>query len=188
MTAPLSSAHIPMARTQKGVTLLVAIIFLLIITVLAISSMHGVSLESRITANLKQQKNLTAAAEAGLRIGESSISTITAPTSVRACTTTTCLPWTLSDMTTTGNFDTPTLFTAANAANVATVQTAYNTQIQWYVVQLGKLKGTSQNNCAVKGCGAWYYEINSCASTVLCTSDTTTRRVILRTVIARYYP
>ena len=71
---------------------------------------------------------------------------------------------------------------------MATATTAYNTQIQWYVVQLGMLNGQSLNNCAIKGCGAWYYEVNACASTVLCTSDTTTQRVILRTVIARYYP
>jgi type IV pilus assembly protein PilX len=187
MTAPLRSPPFPMARHQAGVTLLVAIIFLLIITVLAISSMHGVSLESRITANLKQQKTLKSAAEAGLRMGENSISKIAAPTSVKACTTTTCLPWVLSELSTTTNVDTPTQFVAANAANMATNTTAYNTQIQWYVVQLGKLNGTSQNNCAVMGCGNWYYEVNSCASTVLCTSDTTTPRVILRTVIARYY-
>jgi len=188
MTVSLRSTHFPMARHQAGVTLLVAIIFLLIITVLAISSMHGVSLESRITANLKQQKTLRSAAEAGLRMGESSISKIAAPTSVKACTATTCLPWVQSELTTTATVDTPTQFVAANAANMATATTAYNTQIQWYVVQLGMLNGQSLNNCAIKGCGAWYYEVNACASTVLCTSDTTTQRVILRTVIARYYP
>ncbi|MEB0042450.1 MULTISPECIES: PilX N-terminal domain-containing pilus assembly protein [unclassified Pseudomonas] len=188
MNVSLRSTHFPMARQQAGITLVVAIIFLLIITVLAISSMRGVSLESRITANLKQQKTLRSAAEAGLRMGELSIGTTVAPTSVKTCTTTTCLPWVQSELTATSSVDTPSQFVAANATNMATAATAYNTKIQWYVVQLGMLDGKSQNSCAIKGCGAWYYEVNACASTVLCTSDTTTQRVILRTVIARYYP
>jgi len=185
----LGAPHLPMAHKQRGATLLVAIVFLLIITILGISSMRGVALESRITANLKQQKTLMNAAEAGLRIGESSIGTTEAPATAKACTTINCLSWTLEELLVTvdANIDTPTRFGTGNAANVATVSTGYATKIQWYVVQLGKLGVASTNDCAAKGCGVWYYEVNACASTVLCTSDTTTRRVMLRTVIARYY-
>lgn len=55
---------------QRGVSLLVALIFLLIITVLAIANMREVSLESRITGNLIEQKQLLNVAEASVRDGE----------------------------------------------------------------------------------------------------------------------
>lgn len=179
----------PMAFSQSGVTLIVALVFLLIITVLGISSMRGVALESRITGNLKQEKVLEEAAEAGLRIGELSITRVNgtvAPAVVRTCTTDVCMPWMVSELTADPNFDTPTRFTSTYATNVATVS-GYDTKIQWYVVQIGKLD-KSMNSCALTGCGVLYFEVNSCASTVLCTSDTTTRRVIKRSVYAHYYP
>lgn len=189
MTAAFEGKRLNLRSKQSGVTLIIAIIFLLLITLLGISSMRGVSLESRITGNLKEQKILTAAAEAGLRMGENSIPSNIAPTVVVQCNPKVCMPWQLSDLPVSKlTVDTPSVFT--NATNVATVATGYDssiTQIQWYVVQLGKLGAVSQNSCAARGCGTWYYEVNSCASTVLCTSDTTTPRVILRSVIARTY-
>lgn len=178
----------PMAD-QAGVTLIVALVFLLIITVLGISSMRGVALESRITGNLKQERILEEAAEAGLRIGENSIPTNRLPDqNTDTCTSTDCMPWMLSDLTasTTTNIDTPNRFTSAYANKVATVSSGYNTSIQWYVVQIGKLF-ISRNDCAATGCGVVYFEVNSCASTVPCTSDTTTPRVIKRTVYAQNY-
>lgn len=174
---------------QSGVTLIVALVFLLIITVLGISSMRGVALESRITGNLRQEKILTEAAEAGLRIGENSIPANKLPDkNTTTCTSTDCTPWILSDLVTDATVtDTPSRFTSIYATKVATVTTGYDTKIQWYVVQIGKLD-KSMNSCALTGCGVIYFEVNACASTVLCTSDTTTRRVILRSVFARYYP
>lgn len=180
-------------RDQAGATLLVALMMLLIITLLALSSLRGVSLESRITGNLKLQKTLTNAAEGALRMGENSISASKAPSVTPICgtaTPATCLPWKKADLLPlTASFDTPTRFGAGNASNVANVTTNYDVNVQWYVVDLGNItvQASSQNNCALTGCGPRYYEVNACASTVLCTSDTTTPRVMLRTVIARYY-
>lgn len=177
-------------RDQAGTTLLVALVMLLIITLLALSSLRGVSLESRITGNLKLQKTLTNAAEGALRIGESSINASKAPSVIAACVPATCMPWRKADLLPlTANLDTPTRFGSGNSANVANVTTNYDVKVQWYVVDLGNItvQASSQNNCALTGCGPRYYEVNSCASTVLCTSDTTTPRVMLRTVIARYY-
>lgn len=169
-------------RHQAGATLLVAIMMLLIITLLALSSMRGVSLESRITGNLKQQKTLVNAAEAGLRMGETSITQWQCQpnTSYKTCIL-------LSTITANANADTPQLFnTSNNAANLNSVTSGYDVKIQWYIVDLKFLGGQSQNNCALltRDCGRHYYEITACASTVLCSSDTTTQRVILRTVFA----
>ena len=176
-------------RDQTGATLLVAIMMLLVITLLALSSMRGVSLESRITGNLKLQKTLFNAAEGGLRIGEKSISTTKAASLDSTCIAASCLRWSISDpaLAATTSKDTPLRFTTADGSNVTSLTTNYDVKVQWYVVDLGNLVGSSQGNCAITGCGPHHYEVNACASTVLCTSDTTTPRVILRTVIARYY-
>lgn len=55
---------------QRGVTLLVALVMLLVMTVLGISSMRGVSLESRITGNRAESLRLYNTADAALREAE----------------------------------------------------------------------------------------------------------------------
>lgn len=173
---------------QNGATLLVALMMLLIITLLALSSMRGVSLESRITGNLRLQKTLTNAAEAGLRIGEKSIEkwkcTPAAGNSNKPCMP---IPSTVVD----GDY--PLAFTAANLANINLVTTyqynpvtGNNVEIEWYVIDLRFLDGQARNTCVLleQDCGRHYYEITACASNVRCSSDATTQRVILRTVYA----
>lgn len=182
-----TSGRIGAAVRQSGATLLVAIMMLLIITLLALSSMRGVSLESRITGNLKMQKTLFNAAEAALRIGENSISRTVPASASSVCNSTFCLRWSLADLAIPASKDTPTRFTTADGNNVTALANSYDVKVQWYVVDLGNLGGLSLGNGAATGYGFHYYEVNACASTVLCTSDTTTPRVTLRTVIARYY-
>jgi type IV pilus assembly protein PilX len=161
---------------------------LLIITLLALSSMRGVSLESRITGNLRLQKTLTNAAEAGLRIGEESIKKWQC-TPAAGNINKPCMPI----PTTVVNGDYPLAFTAANIANINLVTTyqynpvsGSNVEIEWYVIDLRFLDGQARNTCALlaRDCGRHYYEITSCASSVRCSSDATTQRVILRTVYA----
>lgn len=67
----LSQSH------QKGATLLVALIMLLIITILATSSMRGTTLQNRISGNTAEQKRVFNAAEAALREAEKRLLTLT---------------------------------------------------------------------------------------------------------------
>ncbi|MBM7063101.1 pilus assembly protein PilX [Pseudomonas sp. UL073] len=57
-------------QTQRGASLLIALVILLVVTVLALSSARETTLESRITGNLVEQQKLINAAESGLRDGE----------------------------------------------------------------------------------------------------------------------
>lgn len=57
-------------RSERGAVLVVSLVFLLILTMLAVTNMREVALETRITGNLVDQKQLFNAAEAGLRDGE----------------------------------------------------------------------------------------------------------------------
>lgn len=62
--------HYRLGQRQQGVSLLIALIFLLVITVLAIANMREVSLESRITGNMIESKQLLNVADSTLRDGE----------------------------------------------------------------------------------------------------------------------
>lgn len=58
------------AKQQQGAVLLIALVMLLALTVLAVSNMRGVMLESRITANRAESQRLLNVADAALREGE----------------------------------------------------------------------------------------------------------------------
>ncbi|MFY1019068.1 pilus assembly PilX family protein [Ectopseudomonas khazarica] len=57
-------------QKQRGAVLFIALIMLLVLTLLAISSMRGVTLETRITANRAQEMKLINVADAALREAE----------------------------------------------------------------------------------------------------------------------
>lgn len=65
-----NSCQYNLGQRQQGVSLLIALIFLLVITVLAIANMREVSLESRITGNMIESKQLLNVADSTLRDGE----------------------------------------------------------------------------------------------------------------------
>ncbi|MCP1650737.1 PilX N-terminal domain-containing pilus assembly protein [Pseudomonas sp. GD04087] len=73
MTAkPLSKSY-GSRNKQTGASLFIALVILLLVTLLALSSTREVALESRITANFVEQQRLSNGAEAGLRDGEYSM-------------------------------------------------------------------------------------------------------------------
>lgn len=192
-----NSLHPP--SLQRGATLLVAVIMLMIITMLGIASMRGITLESRITANLKQEKLLFNAAEAGLRLGEASIDSAffnVVPDVGLPCSTAVpvhCLPYDKNFLG--GYSDTTTFFSSSNVSKVVKVNatastTTFASNIEWYTADLGCLGGLSQDGGAATGnCGTRYYEVDSCASLsgTYCTDDTTSPRVIVRSVFAKPY-
>jgi len=58
------------AKKQQGAVLIIALVMLLVLTVLAVSNMRGVTLESRITASRAETQRLLDTADAALREGE----------------------------------------------------------------------------------------------------------------------
>lgn len=58
------------AAKQQGAVLIIALVMLLVLTVLAVSNMRGVTLESRITASRAETQRLQDVADAALREGE----------------------------------------------------------------------------------------------------------------------
>lgn len=60
-------ARIPSRRRQSGAVLVVALLFLLIITMLGVTSMQSTTAEERMSGNARDQNNSLQAAEAALR-------------------------------------------------------------------------------------------------------------------------
>jgi type IV pilus assembly protein PilX len=83
-------ASLTFPSRQRGATLFIALIMLLLITLLAVNSMRGTTLEAKITGNLIEQKRATNAAEAALRVGERRLlAQTTLDTGSADCTTST---------------------------------------------------------------------------------------------------
>lgn len=70
----LPASQMPSRANQRGAVLVIALIFLLVLTTLAVSNMREVALESRITGTLVSERACFNAGEAGLRDGEYRIS------------------------------------------------------------------------------------------------------------------
>ena len=74
----MTPSHIPQSvqfthlalRSQQGATLVVALVMLLLVLLLGISGMRVITEQTRITANVIEQRRLSNAAEGALRAGE----------------------------------------------------------------------------------------------------------------------
>jgi len=75
-------------QKQRGTALIVALVFLLLMTILAVTAVSRSSLEEKMAGNLKDQQIAFQAAEAALRDAENYLGTLNPPKSkfVDACT------------------------------------------------------------------------------------------------------
>ena len=69
-------------RDQRGAVLFISLILLLVITLLAISSMRGTVLEERLTGNLRSYQISAAGAESALREGENRLAANLGPAEI----------------------------------------------------------------------------------------------------------
>lgn len=60
-------------RTEKGAVLIIALIMLLLLTIIGISSMRGTTMQERMAGNMRDQSQAFQASETALRQGEASI-------------------------------------------------------------------------------------------------------------------
>jgi len=76
---------------QQGMVLLVALVMLLLITMIGISSMHNATLQEKMASSVQTRNTTFQAAEAALRVGENAVAT-TGYTLAQCATTVTCAP------------------------------------------------------------------------------------------------
>jgi len=179
---------------QRGAVLVVALVFLLILTTLAVTNMREVALDSRITSNMVDQRNLFNAAEAGLKDAEyRTIGTlIPIPgkygpeaalrplNAVSTCTNAVTAPCLLNMQPQYGqDFDTAGHFKSYSPDETTT----FNESINWYALPApgGASEGEAENpeyGNMLLGLGTFRYEVNSNA--VRNDSETRLRGTVFR--------
>ncbi|WP_462381202.1 pilus assembly PilX family protein [Pseudomonas sp. Marseille-QA0892] len=138
----------------------IALVMLLVITLLAVSSAREVTLEYRMTGDFLEQQRLLNAAESGLREGEYALSAPAKPlNATTSCGTNVCL------------LDQKPTY-AQNFGKSVKYGTATNTElpeqssVRWYAVptpsgeEIGEAENPEYGNM-MQGIGTFRYEINS---------------------------
>lgn len=166
---------------QQGAVLFIALIVLLLVTILAVTSMRGVVLEARITANLLEHKRLISAAESALRQSEKRIIWYGRPLDICQPNSTevTCiqnLPVSYIP-----DFSTATLYSDIDT-NAELERNAY-----WYIQDTGIISST-EPECFLTGknCVS-YYEVNSQATKGVLLETCEPEALCLRSVVATIY-
>ncbi len=176
---------------QQGAALFVALIILLVITLLALSGVREVILESRIVGNLIEQQKLITGAESGLRDGEINIvKPITPLEPTSTCTGGTNPPPCLLKLT--GNvysygflFGTSGKYRPYKPADGT--QNNLNTSVNWYAMPApsGGQDGESENpeyGSMFTGNATFRYEVNSKS-----TNTNSNNSVYLRSTTAKLF-
>lgn len=178
-------------RHQSGAVLFVALIMLLVITLLGVSSMREVILETRITGNLVEQKRLQNAAESALREGERLITS--SSTIVQCSGNQTRDPCYISEATDEGySFDKALAYSGLDG------NTTLERDARWYVRLIGGPYTAGSTSASANGASnalasaetaqsgtTFYYEVNAqsykdgnegdtCGSLTLCLASTVT--------------
>lgn len=173
------------SHSQQGIVLLVALVFLLVITLLAVSSVRDSALENRVMARDLEHQRLFNAAEAGLRDAERRIAQAPAPLS--ACGTAPCL----QGIATNNAVD----FAHATAYRGAAAPTGLDARVRWYIRQIPLTSRQPVNahyGEAAKSPDSAYYEVSSQAffpqtSLPTLNSHCSAEAVCLRSVVARTF-
>lgn len=186
---------------QRGATLVIALAILVIVTLLAVSSMREVVLESRITGNVIEQTRLQNAAESGLREGERRfVNTLRPPEPGTGCTADNVARPCLLDLAALnlkladthqnpvgvlkGIANTWMSYRGSDISSATTAGTLYS--VQWNNLpilsggQVNEAESPEYGNL-MRGIGTFYYETNSVAR------NQTNSETVLQTVLARLY-
>jgi len=176
---------------QRGAVLLIALVMLIVITILAVSGMREVTLESRITGNMIEQKRLSSAAESALRRGEKTIlaSTQSPEICTSAITAHACIT---SYLRTPSATDIYANFSFAFTYNpVSSENNALDRNTRWYVRRLGAggFSGEAEDPeyGSVMIRSKHYFEINSQSSKSANENDCLPDATCLRSVISKTY-
>lgn len=169
---------------QKGSTLFVALIMLLVITLLALSGARETTLESRITGNFIQQQKLLNDAEATLREGEKQLTLSNKPIEP-SCTTGDSYCFRDEDASYDQTFDSGALTYAFVSGN--------NITNKWYAIPApsGATEGQAENpeyGNMMLGIGTFRYEVNAVSESAIEHPATKTKpKANLRTTTAKVF-
>lgn len=197
---------LPQRHRQQGAVLFIALIVLLLTTLLALTSMREVALESRITGNLLEQKRLTSTAESGLRQSEKLIAQHPQPLDMCQADSTSddgestsdgSEPPSEDDETTSDAGKTPCItgiaenydvnFDGATAYSSIDSNTNLERKAYWYIRDTNLISSTDPE-CFLTGKNCVnFYEVNSQATTGNAIADCAANALCIRSVVASLY-
>lgn len=79
MTRMHSSKHLPTCTAQRGAILVISLLFLLVLTLIGISSMQGTTMEEKMSGNMRDRSVALQATETAARDGEAYIESVASP-------------------------------------------------------------------------------------------------------------
>ncbi|MEN0107622.1 MAG: PilX N-terminal domain-containing pilus assembly protein [Pseudomonas sp.] len=141
-------------QSQRGSVLIVTLVLLLVVTALALSSVHDSVLETQVMNRNLEQQRLFNAAEAGLRDAERRIARATAPLS--PCGAPPCLHGMASNNAV--DFARATPYQGSFGPGPAAVK------VRWYIRQIAQHAHQPHEAAygdAAKTSGTFYYEVSS---------------------------
>ncbi|WP_152226557.1 PilX N-terminal domain-containing pilus assembly protein [Pseudomonas sp. SCB32] len=151
--------------SQRGASLFVALILLLIMTMLALSGVRNAVIESRITGHVAVQQRLFNDAEAGLRRTEVRVGSYPAATlnaQALTCSQQMCMPY--LDAAHSGGYGAPRFAPGDEVAMDAGPSGSEGGTVKWYVALIGGAADCVSTECTAGGKGGTFlYEVNSCA-------------------------
>ncbi len=166
---------------QHGVVLITGLIFLLVLTIIGISSMGNTALSERMTQNFRDASTAFQAAEAALGDGESWVATQGSLTpAVSSCSTPPCKMWQFNNSI---NFVSQSgSWWQSNGIPFSSTIYGVTTQPVYYLEQFSFVPYDLSPDSFSKGHGYYYYRI-----TALGTGATSTSRSIVQSIFATQY-
>ena len=151
---------------QQGASLLVALVMLLVLTVLAASSMRGVVQESRITANRTEQIRLENQSDSATRAAGNLITA--KPTALLMCSEILVQPCLKSDRVASDYTVNADFFSAYEGSGDSETQASAGLVSGWYIIPApdGGAEGQTLNPehpNRLRGVGTFFYETNAYA-------------------------
>ncbi|MBS0287749.1 MAG: pilus assembly protein PilZ [Proteobacteria bacterium] len=168
-------------KNQQGVVLITGLIFLLVLTLIGITSMSSTALTEKMTQNFRDYSTAFEAAESALGDGESWVQNQgTTPVPVSTCSSSPCKVWTYNTF---SNFWTQsTSWWQTNAIPYSSTIGGVATQPYYIIEQYAFVPYQLSPDALSKGQGYYYYRI-----TALGTGATTTSRAVVQSMFATQF-
>lgn len=145
---------------QRGMVIIVGLIFLMILTLIGISAMNSTALSEKLTQNLRDTTAAFEAAEASMTDGEAWLQAQTiAPTAVSTCTSAPCSVWAANTLGTI--YQQPTSWWQAQAKTFSATLYGVAAQPQYIIEFHSFVPYELGPESLGKGQGYYYYRVNA---------------------------
>ncbi len=167
-------------KKQKGIVLVAGLIFLLVLTLIGVSSMSSTAMTEKMTQNFRDYSSAFEAAESALGDGESWVQKqASAPIPVSSCTTSPCRVWSYNAS---AFWTQSSSWWQSNGTPYSSTIGGVATQPYYYIEQYAFVPYQLSPDAFSKGQGYYYYRV-----TAIGTGPTTTSRAVVQSIFATQF-